>query len=65
MAADGMEEEELRFCFDIDVSEDEFYQSLDPKVGFVVCTCNVNPPTTHPPGNFFVKLRVSYWFTLG
>ena len=33
MAADAMMEdevEELRFCFNIDVTEDEFYQNIPP-----------------------------------
>ena len=30
MAADAMEDEELRFCFNIDVTEDEFYQNISP-----------------------------------
>ena len=36
MAADDMEDEELRFCFNIDVTEDEFYQNIkpDPVSGF-------------------------------
>ena len=34
MAADAIEDEELRFCFNIDTSEDEFYQNLNPKVSF-------------------------------
>ena len=32
MATDALEDEELRFCFNIDVTEDEFYQNLNPKV---------------------------------
>ena len=31
MAADEMEDEELRFCFNIDVTEDEFYQNNEVK----------------------------------
>ena len=27
MATDALEDEELRFCFNIDVTEDEFYQN--------------------------------------
>ena len=30
-AADDMEDEELRFCFNIDVTEDEFYKNIKPE----------------------------------
>ena len=31
MAADDMMDEELRLCFNIDVTEDEFYQNIKPE----------------------------------
>ena len=30
-AADEMEDKELRFCFNIDVTEDEFYKNIKPE----------------------------------
>ena len=36
MATDAMADEELRFCFNIDVTEDEFYKNNEVKTFYLI-----------------------------